>query len=212
MDPMLALMAASLGTQGIGAITASQQAKKRAEELDEEQKKLERERDGTGINEAQQAMQEAQILSPLANRGRQLQDQNDSLLGIAEMNSGADLLESRRDTASEILKTETDARRLLNMDALNRAQQRRRELDAEIAALRAGRLGYQTDSQNAMLGLMQGVGADLAMLAAPPPETTTNLLAGMTPEQQAMYARVDNEIRKNPQRIIDFLDGLEEDV
>ena len=127
------------------------------------------------------------------------------------MNSGADLLEARRDVASEALGTETDARRLLEMDALNRAEQRRRELDAEIAALRAGRLGYQTDSQNAMLGFLQGAGSDLAMLAGTPPETTTNLLAGMTPEQQAMYARVDNEIRRNPQRISDFLDGLEED-
>ena len=175
-----------------------------------------KERDGTGINEAQRAMQEAQILQPIATRARQLQDQTDSLLASAGMNSGADLLEALSLSSdvtlqSEALKTETDARRLLEMDALTREEQRRRELDAEIAALRAAKLGYQTDSQNAMLGFLQGAGSDLAMLAGTPPETTTNLLAGMTPEQQSMYARVDEEIRRNPQRVIDFLDGLEED-
>ena len=158
MEPAtLALIAASLGAQGIGAVTASQQAKKRAEELDEEIADAESERDGTGINEAQRAMQEAQILQPIATRARQLQDQTDSLLASAGMNSGADLLEARRDVASEALKTETDARRLLEMDALTRAEQRRRELDAEIAALRAAKLGYQTDSQNAMLGFCRAL-------------------------------------------------------
>ena len=198
------MLVASLISKGVGAGVSASESGKRGKEIDKDIEKAEDKLGKVGVNQAQRAIQEAKVLGPLAGIASDAKDKGDSLLAATETSSGKDLSGMHRDITRERMRETTRAKREIDDAALNRAEDEKRRIEAEIAGLRAAKLGYQSDSTDAMLGLLGGVGTDFATLAAAPEEAKINL----TPDQESRLRRVLDEYTKNPEAVQKALDAV----
>lgn len=178
MDPAtLAYLLISLGVNATAATVTATKAKKRGKEADKAIADAESEKAQAGANQAQRAIMEKKILGPIAGLQMDAREKGESLLAAANMSSGKDVAALNSDVLRQGTEARTQGALGIEGYLLNAEMEELQRIESKIAGLRASKLGYETDSTNAMLGLLASTSGDVATVAAANPEALTNLRA-----------------------------------